>query len=272
MKKLFLLLLFVLVVVSGVFIIRKNPEDQLKKIVYPSEYRVMTYNIHHGVGTDGLYSLSRIARIIREQSPHIVCLNEVDFKTERTYRDDQARKIAAELGMEFTFARNLQLQGGWYGNAILSKFPIDFSENKLFIRQKDEEQRALLHTIINMNNKKLHFYGTHLSVDSLGSAAETKELLGIVLEWGLTQPVIIAGDLNMTPTSQRINEIAYYFYDLGSVITEKMNTYPSTEPVKRIDYIFTNDKIVPISVYVVDNENTRIASDHLPVVAKFRIK
>ncbi|MDO9548507.1 MAG: endonuclease/exonuclease/phosphatase family protein [Candidatus Marinimicrobia bacterium] len=272
MKKLFLLILFLAVIVLGIFILRKNPEDQLKKIVYPSEFRVMTYNIHHGVGNDGMYSLSRIVRVIREHAPHIVCLNEVDYKTERTYRDDQARILAAELGMEFTFARNLPLQGGWYGNAILSKYPIYFSENKILSKRDGDEPRGALHTIISVNNQKLHVYGTHLSTDSLSNSAELKELLNHALDWGLDEPTIIAGDLNTPPGSKQINDLTYYFYDIGALAKQEYKTYPSANPEKRIDYIFMNDKLVPFSVQTIENDHSRVASDHLPVVAKFRIK
>jgi len=272
LKKLFLLILFLAVIVSGIFILRKNPEEQLQKIVYPSELRVMTYNIHHGVGTDGMYSLARIARVIREQAPQIVILNEVDCITERTYHDDQARILAAELGMEFTFARNLSLQGGWYGNAILSKYPIYFSENKIISDRDIDEPRGVLHTIIDVNNQKLHVYGTHLSTDSLNSSAELKELLNHALDWGLEEPVIIAGDLNLLPNSKRVTDLTYYFYDVGALAKQEFLTYPATNPEKRIDYIFVNDKLTPISVQTVNDDYSRVASDHLPVVAKFRIK
>ena len=272
MKKLFLLVLFLLVIVAGVFTLRKNPEDQLKKIVYPAEFRIMTFNIHHGVGTDDMYSLSRIARIIREYSPQFVCLNEVDNQTERTYRDDQARILAAELGMEFTFARNLSLQGGWYGNAILSKYPIYFSENKILSNREDKEPRGLLHTILSVNDKKLHIYNTHLSTDSLGSTAELQEMMNHVLDWGLEEPVIIAGDFNVLPSSKQVSDLTYYFYDVGAHVEQEQLTFPSTNPAKRIDYIFMNDRLVPLTVQTINNDYSRVASDHLPVIAKFRIK
>ncbi|MCD6204854.1 MAG: endonuclease/exonuclease/phosphatase family protein [Candidatus Marinimicrobia bacterium] len=272
MKKLVLLILFAAVVFAGYYVLRKNPEDQLKKIVYPSEFRIMTYNIHHGVGTDDLYSLSRIARIIRDYSPHVVCLNEVDNQTERTYHDDQARILAAELGMEFTFGRNLSLQGGWYGNAILSKFPIYFAENKILSNRDDQEPRGMLHAILMVNDKKLHIYTTHLSTDSLGSSAEMTAMLNHVLDWGLDEPVIIAGDMNLLPNTKPISEITYYFEDVGSRTDPEQLTYPSLNPARRIDYIFINDRLAPVTIQTVNNDYTRDASDHLPVLVRFRFK
>ena len=174
--------------------------------------------------------------------------------------------------MEYSFSRNLSLQGGWYGNAILSKYPVYFSENKILSKRDGDEPRGVLHTIISVHNKKLHIYGTHLSTDSLHSSAELKELLNHALDWGLDEPVIIAGDLNMPPSSKRIHDLTYYFYDVGALAQQEKMTYPSANPDKRIDYIFMNDKLSPLSVQTVDNDFSRVASDHLPVVAKFRIK
>lgn len=271
-RKFFLLVLLGLIIWLGIYVLRQDPEERLKKAIYPRELRVMTYNIHHGIGSDEIYSLSRIARIIRDQSPHLVCLNEVDCNTERTYGDDQARKIAAELGMDFTFAKNFAIGDGWYGNAILSRYPIKFSENRLYQEAEGREQRGLLHTIIRIGVREVHFYGTHFSVDSLANASEASEMLDIILDWGLNQPVIVAGDLNMEPNYQRIRELTYYLYDIGAHLEANPYTYPSTNPTRRIDYIFCNDKITPKSVYVVNTENARLASDHLPVIAQFQFK
>ena len=51
--------------------------------------RVLTYNIRHGEGMDGVYDLGRIAEIIRGAHPDVVALQEVDRGTERSGRADQ---------------------------------------------------------------------------------------------------------------------------------------------------------------------------------------
>jgi endonuclease/exonuclease/phosphatase family metal-dependent hydrolase len=273
LKKILLLILIILVFGLGIYVLRKNPQEQVKKVIFPTEFRVMTYNINHGVGSDGLYGLYRIAEIIREQAPHIVCLNDVDNNAVRTYQDDQARKIAAELGMQFTSARNSEIQGGWHGNAILTRMPIDFSENKLLPGNDQEPTReGVLHIIVTLNNKQLHLYTTQLNADSLVAAEEVKGLLKIVLDWGVNQPVIITGDFKFSDPNQGLHEMSYYFLDLTSHIEGKAFTYPADRPTKGMDHVFMNDRIAPLSVVIVDNEKTRLASNHLPVVARFRLK
>jgi len=269
-KRLLSFFLIVLIIAFGVFVIQRQHRNQPESVFFPNKIKVMTYNIHHGVGSDGVYSLSRIAQVIRDEDPQIVCLNEVDYQTKRTFGDDQVRKIADELDMEYSFARNFPLEGGWYGNAILTSFPIHFVENTIYKNHSPEETRGLLHMSLKMKKQFLHIYATHLGVDSLESGAQTTELLSSILKWGVDDPVILAGDFNMEPRYQRIREILYYFKDNGSNL-ENVFTYPSPNPTKRIDFIFANESMELLSTSVISNSVTALASDHLPVVATYRI-
>ena len=61
------------------------------------ELRVLTYNIHHGRGTDGQIDLERIAEVILSTRPDLVALQEVDRRTGRSNNADQARLDMAPL-------------------------------------------------------------------------------------------------------------------------------------------------------------------------------
>lgn len=69
------------------------------------ELRVLTYNIHHGEGTDGKFDLDRIAKLISAQEPDLVALQEIDVKTARASGVDQAAKLAKLTGMHYAFGR-----------------------------------------------------------------------------------------------------------------------------------------------------------------------
>src|SRR5687768_14745518 len=92
--------------------------------------RVMTYNIHHGEGTDGKIDLERIAKLITDNKVDLVALQEVDRNTERTGRRDMLAELAKLTGMNVAFGSNLQLQGGEYGNAVLCRGRIYWQENR----------------------------------------------------------------------------------------------------------------------------------------------
>ena len=89
--------------------------------------RVMTYNIYGARATSpaNAADLDAIAEVIRRQNPDFVTLNEVDVFTNRTGKDvHQARDLAEKLGMEWHFSKAIDRDGGEYGDAVLSKYPI----------------------------------------------------------------------------------------------------------------------------------------------------
>ncbi|HPC37104.1 MAG TPA: endonuclease/exonuclease/phosphatase family protein [Candidatus Marinimicrobia bacterium] len=270
-KIILFLICVVIILIYGFNRIKDRLPRKLINVIAPTKITVMTYDINHGMGSDNVYNLSRISKVIKSESPHLVILNEVDYKTKRGFNDEQARRIAAELGMEFTFSRNYPIDGGWTGNAILSKFPIEFAENKIYKQDYGHDTKSLLHVIVNIGNIKVHVYGTQLSSDSIASSNQVKELLNFVFEWGNDSPVIIGGNFGMTPDYKRIYEMAYYFTDVGAYFQVDEFTYPASNPYLRLDYLFSNKLVMPLKIKVVDNEVTRLASDHLPVVAHFKI-
>ncbi len=81
--------------------------------------RVLTYNIHHGAGTDGVLDLSRIASIISAANPDIVSLQECDNGVPRTNNVDEVARLAQLTGMQSYFAKARPLDGGSYGDGVL---------------------------------------------------------------------------------------------------------------------------------------------------------
>ncbi len=274
----FLLLLSFIIIIIGVAIYSAmyfNSKVVPDTIIIPTPetISIMSYNIHYGEIRDGSYNLDKIINVIKEKSPDFICLNNVDNKAVRTYRDDQARKIAAVLGMKFTFARNVKLEGGWNGNAILSKYPIKYAENKFLITSENDEPKSLLHAILKAGEIDIHIYSTELSKDSIQAEKQVKEIIEFSTKKGVEKPIIIAGDFHLTSENQHIEELEYYFQS-GSdkFINEQYLTYPANNPTKQYDYIFYNKNLILLNTEVINNESVQNTSDHLPIIARFRIK
>src|ERR1700678_2081046 len=114
---------------------------------------VMSFNIHHGEGTDGVLDLARIARVIEASGAGVVGLQEVDRNfAQRSGWSDQVAGLAELLGCHVAYGPNIDLdppQPGnpraQFGNAVLSRYPIARSENTSLFRSAGEEQRGLLH-------------------------------------------------------------------------------------------------------------------------------
>ena len=74
----------------------------------PQVVRVMTYNIHHGEGSDGRFDLQRLAQIIRDADPDLVALQEVDRNTARSGGVDQIAELSRLTGMHSAFGKALE--------------------------------------------------------------------------------------------------------------------------------------------------------------------
>lgn len=230
--------------------------------------RVMTYNIHHANPPSLLDSIDipAIVRTIKAQNPDLVALQEIDANTERSGPGNQAEIIADSLDMNIFFGKSIDYEGGEYGVAILSKFPIsDEMVHKLPTDSISGGEKRVLATvkIALPDNKFIRFGSTHL--DSQGEDAsrilQIKEIRRIASEDNL--PIIIAGDFNAPPDSEVINILDESF----TRTCNKCNpTIPATHPKKAIDFIvFRPKESFTIGNHEVINEPH--ASDHLPIVA-----
>lgn len=231
--------------------------------------KVMSYNIHHAEGVDGVLDLERIAMVIEDEDADIIGLQEVDNHwSDRSDFQDQAKWLAERLGMFYVYGANLDrdpLNEGeprrQYGTAILSKYPILHSENHPLTKIGNTEQRGLLEAAINVKGNHLHFYNTHLALTTAEREIQMKEIIAIAGE--SKGPKVIMGDLNAVPESIEMEPMFAHYRD---VFTEKTDayTYPAENPSKRIDYIFTSADVKTVETDVLHT----LASDHLPLTAE----
>ena len=234
-------------------------------------FRVLTYNIHHGEGTDGKIDLERIAALIKENKADIVALQEVDKGVERTARRDFPAELAKLTGMNVYFDRNIIFQGGDYGNAVLTKFPIKKKKNTHYKMLREGEQRGVIQLVLDVHGKDLLFMDTHIDYRSDDSerVINADELKEIVADAG-KMPVILCGDFNDDPESRTHQKIAKFLGDTWQLIGQGNGfSYPSEQPSGRIDYIWiSKESIQPLKIEVLKS----IASDHRPVLGEFRFR
>lgn len=232
--------------------------------------RVMTYNIHVGVGMDKKLDLQRIAGVINAARPDLVGLQEVDRGVKRTEGKDEIAELAALTRMEYAFAPNLDYQGGKYGVAILSRFPIKSTEHRMFENKREAERRGMLRVEVEVERKTLNFVTTHLDYQfEDGRLFETEQMLKF-LE-GLKGPLIVVADLNDEPAGSAYKLMRTRFDDAWVTSGAKTEgfSYPADKPVKRIDHIFysTGDRMRARKSWVIET----LASDHVPVMAEIEI-
>jgi endonuclease/exonuclease/phosphatase family metal-dependent hydrolase len=233
--------------------------------------RVMTYNIHVGVGMDKKLDLQRIADVINRERPDLVGLQEVDRGVKRTEARDEIDELAKMTNMHFAFAHNLDYQGGQYGVAILSRLPIDAIDHRKYENRREAERRGMIRVEVNFEGKTINFVTTHLDYQfEDGRLFEAEQMLKFLHD--IKGPLIVVGDLNDEPAGKTYRLMSQGFDDawVRSRTKDLGLTYPADKPVKRIDYVFTrqSDRLKIKKAWVVNT----LASDHLPLVASLELK
>jgi endonuclease/exonuclease/phosphatase family metal-dependent hydrolase len=235
------------------------------------ELRVASFNIHHGVGLDGLLNLERIAAVVERTGAEVVGLQEVDNHwSARSNFVDQATWLSERLDMHVVFGANLDLDPPTpgaprrqFGTAILSAHRIRAWSNTLLPRPAGGEQRGLLEVQIKVRGIPVRVFNTHLQHDSqlerLAQVGTIREVLATVNE-----SVVLLGDLNATPNTPEITGLTDVLVDAW--VTAGVGdgfTFDAATPHARIDYVMSSDNVVARTAAVLTSD----ASDHLPVVA-----
>ncbi|MFO1513112.1 MAG: endonuclease/exonuclease/phosphatase family protein [Verrucomicrobiota bacterium] len=233
-------------------------------------FRVMTFNIHHGEGLDGKVDLPRIAEVIRHERADLVALQEVDKGVQRTARRDLPAELAALTGLTCVFSNNFHYQGGEYGNAVLTRFPVLSATNSHYQMLQTNEQRGILQLTLQVHGRPLVFMNTH--VDYRGDDAErllnVKEIQELVKRYA-GNPMILCGDFNSTPDSRVHRRLKETFDDAWEIAGQGSGwTFPAKNPNKRIDYVWVSKaaRVEPVEASVPESD----ASDHRPLVVEFR--
>lgn len=239
---------------------------------------LMTYNVHSCIGTDKKASPERIAEVIASYGPDIVALQELDVVLLRSGMVDQAKEIAGHLNMHFHFHPSFSIEKGYFGNAILSRYPtrlVKADELPTFQYRRLLEKRGALWTEMRVEGSKVNLINTHLGLDRNERRSQIDTLLGP--DWlgnpACSTPVILCGDLNASPLSGIYRKIITRLYDVQKTITgeRSRNTWPACFPLMRIDHIFVSSDIVVTETSVPRTTLTQSASDHLPLVAHIKI-
>jgi endonuclease/exonuclease/phosphatase family metal-dependent hydrolase len=246
-----------------------------------STIRAMTYNIHSCVNMDGKVRPEKVARVIDELSPDVVALQEVDAGIPRTHHQDQAKIIGEMLGMDFRFFPVVKNGDQKYGLAILSRFPLqDLRIGRLpplYPKLKlNLQKRGVMWAILKTSSGPMHFFNTHLSLYRLERRKQSQALFG--KDWLMAvpkeEPLVFCGDLNAGPLSPVYRRLSRYLMDVQKTPSRSRRskpTFPSRRPFFRIDHMFISRHIRRLNTVVPINENSRLASDHLPLCADLEI-
>jgi len=229
---------------------------------------VMSYNIHAMRGMDKEFNAERIADVILAEKPDLVGLQEVDHLTVRSGNFDALTFFEEYTGMHVIYMKTFDYQGGAFGNMILSRFPV-LSQQEIRLPSREAYEPRLLMRVSVLTDKgdTLYFYNTHLDHHGEDSdrPAQMRKIAEILSADSGKR--ILLGDMNCQPGSEPLNMLN----GLMNRCHSNEKTYPADQPERIIDHVYyAPGEGLRCSSFSVIPE--KVASDHRPVVAHFRLR
>jgi len=228
--------------------------------------RVATYNIHGAVGLDRRRRPDRIAEVLAELDADIFGLQEVEGRRSRS-KVDQAEHLAARLGLNLVEGPLLVEGKGAYGNALLTRFPVLGVERRVYERPGSQTRGLIDAEVAHPGLGPVRVIVTHLEVrDHRIRATQLRQLKQLVDE-GPPLPTILMGDLN----EWWHRRLALRALDRSVRFLRSPATFPARLPLLRLDRIAVKglrSTDHDNRALRVENRLTRIASDHLPLMAE----
>lgn len=244
--------------------------------------KVLSYNIHRAIGVDRRFRPERIVDILAHHDADLVLLQEVDDGVPRSRGMNLGRELARALGYpHLALGHNVQLRRGMYGNATMSRYPI-VRESNIDLTIQTRKRRGCLHTSIQAEARTGYSYlvdvfNTHLGLSAqervrqVGRLVRSSEFAAL----GHHRTCLVGGDFN--DWRSLLEPIFTEILEFKSATDRKygsekaIRTYPSFSPTGALDRIYYRGGLRLTASRSCRMNASRVASDHLPVIAEFEL-
>ena len=227
--------------------------------------RIVSYNIHGCVGTDGRRDAERVAAVLEALAPDVVALQEVDSRASRGGLD-QAMIVARRLGMQLEegpLLREHQRTLRQRGPEPLAAAP----DGQRPVSRAGQPDAGLAGSRGRRAGTGCHWriVTTHLDLRGRARSAQLRELA--VRLAGLPAPLVLAGDLNeWRPWRRGIGGLA----DVVDLLPA-LASFPGRRPLLALDRLAVKGAFARAGPQVDASALARRASDHLPLWADVEI-
>lgn len=233
---------------------------------------VVTYNIHGCLGTDGVCNPHRVAETLQATNAHVIGLQEVRSGNHGLNEGGQAQFLAEKLDMEFTTGFKLTPKEGTFGNAILSRIPIEGTYN-LDITVPGFRPRSCMLVTLRGYMGNILIANTHLGASRRERNSQVELIYDYLIKMVRSiDSLILMGDFNDWGTVSQVDKISKGEFRLAStgMLGFPLRSYPTYLPLLPLDRIYCGMGFLVTRSFILKNPVTRKASDHYPVVAELR--
>jgi endonuclease/exonuclease/phosphatase family metal-dependent hydrolase len=270
---------------------------------------IITYNIGYLSGmTNNLpierpkslfdQNLNKVIYELKKTDADIVAFQEIDYDSKRSYYVNQQNELG-KLGYSY-YGQNINWDKKYVpfpyypfslhfgkivsGQSVLSKYPIKDQERIALQRNSENPfyydsfyiDRLAQVCKIKIKDKTLVLINVHMEAyDKETRKKQMQEVKNIYIKYYKDFPTILLGDFNSDIHFEdaAIN-ILMNLSDTGCAAfdaSQAQNTFSSDSPTERLDYIFYNKNYIQeLDAKIL--KQFKIASDHLPLLMKFKLK
>jgi endonuclease/exonuclease/phosphatase family metal-dependent hydrolase len=229
------------------------------------DFRVATYNVHKCVGLDRRRDPSRVASVILELNADLIGLQEVDNRSDGDSESAQMEFLARKTGYQAVPGPTIKRSNGHYGNVLLTRWPV-IAKQEIDLCFSCREPRGAIDALLSVRGERVEVMVTHLGLSFSERWFQIARLVDAIKE--KTSPLfILLGDINEWFPTGRGLKLLHGLLGRPPVT----RSYPSWRPFLALDRIWVKPNEALKRVWVHKTRLSRVASDHLPVVAEIDI-
>jgi len=226
--------------------------------------RILSFNIHGGYDRRGKRDLRRVRDLMEAYDIDIGVFQEIETRPSRGGTVDDILTIAGPERPHHLPALTIKEGEGWYGNLIVSRYPIVSGIVHDLETKPSFEPRNAVDAIIDTNLGPIRIIGTHLSLSPWERWSEVRRLTAVVdrVDQVETRPLFLVGDIN----EWRMRSKLLDHLDSMMKALPVAKTFPSIWPVFRLDRAWYDHCDFPVRAQTLQTPEIRRLSDHLPVL------
>ncbi len=227
--------------------------------------RIVSYNIHACVGTDGIFVPGRIVQLLDSLNADFIALQEMEDRIVDGML--LSERLSNRLGMHAYPGPTLQRGDAGYGNLLLARpEAADITRHELSVLGR--EPRGIIEADFRLNGKLVRIFVTHLGL-SIAERRKQLDMLSSIIGRDGPDLSLLAADFNEwlpASASPMFRQLGRHFE-----VSTRQRTFPSRLPVLALDRIWVTPSSAFRSSRVVRSKLARQASDHLPLVCDFAL-